>query len=142
MRLSILQAAAILYATANAAPQKLPCYAPDLSGLIGQALPTTVESSPNPIGTIYSGNVTGTINGTIAVVPIPYEEARSVVPSQYGILKQQYESILPGFPAGKYPLIIRAILDHDIGEDGVNLVPDFQVVPSSSLLKSNLLMPN
>jgi hypothetical protein len=133
MRLSILQTASFLCATVIAAPQKLSCHAPDLSGLIGQILPKTVESSPNPIGTTYPGNVTGTINGTIAVVPIPYEEARSVIPSQYGILKHQYESILPGFPVGKYPLIIRAILDHDVGEDGVNLVPDFQVSSPSRL---------
>lgn len=127
MRLLLLLAASILVIVSNAAPQTLPCNGPDLSGLIGTIFHTTVESSPNPIATLYPGNVTGTINGTLAVVPIPYAEARSIIPSQYGILVNQYESILPGFPAGFYPLIIRAILDHDIIFEGLNLVPDFQV---------------
>jgi hypothetical protein len=122
MRLSFLHLLSVIVAIGNAAPRSLPCNA-----LIGAVLPTTVESSPNPIASEYPGNVTGTINGTIAVVPIPYEEARRIIPSYYGILTHQYESILPGFPAGKYPLIIRAILDHDIIFDGLNLVPDFQV---------------
>lgn len=35
------------------------------------------ESSPNPIKSIYpEGTITGTINGTVAVIPIPYEVAR------------------------------------------------------------------
>lgn len=65
---------------------------------------TTVDSSPNPIGTLYPTSVTGTINGTIAVVPIRYELARSIIPAQYGILKKAYTSLLPGFPADKYPV--------------------------------------
>jgi hypothetical protein len=66
--------------------------------------PTIVESSPNPIGTVYPTSVTGTINGTIAVVPIPYHLARSLIPSKYGILKEAYKSLLPGFPTDKYPV--------------------------------------
>lgn len=132
MRLSILQTTALLCATAIAG--QLPCNFPDVSNLVGDVFPTAVESSPNPIGTLYPGNVTGTINGTIAVVPIPYAEARSIIPPKYDILTHQYESILAGFPIGFYPLIVRAILDHDIGLDGVNLVPDFQV---SSLSKAD-----
>jgi hypothetical protein len=124
MHLSLL-IASVLLAVCNAAPQKLLYNAHDLSDL-----PTTVECSPNPIATLYPGSVTGTINGTIAVVPIPYLEARSIIPSQYGILTHQYESILPGFPAGHYPLIIRSVIDHDIIFDAKTLVPDFQVCSS------------
>ena len=127
MHLSLL-IAAVLLAVCNAASQNLLCTAPDLPGL-----PSTVESSPNPIATLYPEHVTGTINGTIAVVPIPYLDARNIIPSQYGILTHQYESILPGFPAGHYPLIIRSILDHDIMFDNENLVPDFQVCSSIQL---------
>jgi hypothetical protein len=127
MRLLLLLSAPILVVVGNAAPQSLSCNTPNLSGLIGTVFPTTVESSPNPIATLYPGNVTGTINGTVAVVPIPYAEARSIIPSEYDILVEQYESMLPGFPAGFYPLIVRSILDHDIIIDGLNLVPDFQV---------------
>ena len=128
MRLSIL-ITAILVALGTAAPQHSSCNGASLSGLLGTVFPTTVESSPNPIATLYPQNVTGTINGTIAVVPIPYAEARCIIPSEYAILTTQYESILPGFPAGYYPLIVRSILDHDIIYDGLNLIADFQVCP-------------
>lgn len=66
--------------------------------------PTSVDSAPNPIGTLYPTSVTGTINGTIAVVPIPYSLARAIIPSQYGILKKAYKSALPGFPPNMYPV--------------------------------------
>lgn len=66
--------------------------------------PTVVDSSPNPIGTLYPTSVTGTLNGTIAVVPIPYSLARELIPSQYGILKNAYKSALPGFPHDMYPV--------------------------------------
>ncbi|KFZ18836.1 hypothetical protein V501_00990 [Pseudogymnoascus sp. VKM F-4519 (FW-2642)] len=90
--------------------------------------PTHVDSAPNPIGTLYPTDVTGTINGTIAVVPIPYSLARELIPSQYGILKKAYKSALPGFPRDMYPLIVRSILDHDVGLNGTQLIPDFQSV--------------
>jgi hypothetical protein len=64
------------------------------------------DSSSNPIATQYPNNVTGTINGTIAVVPIPYKLARSIIPPQYSILREAYECQLPGFPRGSYPVII------------------------------------
>ncbi|KFY13814.1 hypothetical protein V491_06265 [Pseudogymnoascus sp. VKM F-3775] len=90
--------------------------------------PTVVDSSPNPIGTLYPTSVTGTINGTIAVVPIPYSLARELIPSQYGILKKAYQSELPGFPRDMYPLMVRSILDYDVGLNGIQLIPDFQSV--------------
>ncbi|KFY99481.1 hypothetical protein V500_01359 [Pseudogymnoascus sp. VKM F-4518 (FW-2643)] len=89
---------------------------------------TSVDSAPNPIGTLYPNSVTGSINGTIAVVPIPYSLARAIIPSQYGILKKAYKSALPGFPPNMYPLIVRSILDHDVGINGTQLIPDFQSV--------------
>ncbi|KFY63313.1 hypothetical protein V496_04027 [Pseudogymnoascus sp. VKM F-4515 (FW-2607)] len=90
--------------------------------------PTKVDSLPNPIGTLYPNSVTGTINGTIAVVPIPYALAREIIPSQYGILKKAYKFALPGLPHNMYPLIVRSILDHDVGINGTQLIPDFQSV--------------
>jgi len=62
------------------------------------------ESAPNPIASLYPNSVTGTINGTFAVVPIPFEMARNIIPSQYGILEAAYKSLLPGLPEGKYPV--------------------------------------
>ncbi|OBT67574.1 hypothetical protein VE03_03833 [Pseudogymnoascus sp. 23342-1-I1] len=102
---------------------------------------TTIDSSPNPIGTLYPDSVTGTINGTIAVVPIPYALARELVPAQYGILRKAYRDALPGFPRDMYPLIVRSILDHDVGMNGIQLIPDFQSVhifyPFIDLLADN-----
>jgi cellobiose-specific phosphotransferase system component IIC len=62
------------------------------------------KSSPNPIASLYPYNVTGTINSTISVVPIPYKLARSIIPSQHGILTKAYDELLPGFPPDSYPV--------------------------------------
>jgi hypothetical protein len=62
------------------------------------------DSSPNSIATLYPNNVTGTINGTIAVVQISYKLAWSIIPPQYGILKETYESLLTDFPCDSYPV--------------------------------------
>lgn len=62
------------------------------------------ESASNPIAEQYSNDVTGTLNSTIAVVPISYTLARSIIPARYGILKNAYQSLLPGFPKDKYPV--------------------------------------
>jgi hypothetical protein len=69
-----------------------------------QSLVLRSESSPNPIASLYPDAITGTLNSTIAVVPIPYTLARSIIPAQYGILKKAYLSLLPGFPEDKYPV--------------------------------------
>jgi hypothetical protein len=70
---------------------------------LGRLPGSSTESSPNPIASQYPNDVTGTLNGTIAVVPIPYGIARQVIPSKYNILTAAYESLLPGFPANSYP---------------------------------------
>jgi hypothetical protein len=69
-------------------------------------LPSSTDSgsSPNPIATQYPNNTTGTTNGTITVIPIPYALARSIIPAKYGILRKAYEELLPGFPADSYPV--------------------------------------
>jgi hypothetical protein len=38
------------------------------------------QSDPNPIGSLYPLNVTGTTNGTIALLPIPLELACTIIP--------------------------------------------------------------
>ncbi|KFX90932.1 hypothetical protein V490_06193 [Pseudogymnoascus sp. VKM F-3557] len=118
MRLSNFPVTCLLCAVALASPNPTPSLSP----------PTVVDSLPNPIGTLYPDAVTGTINGTIAVVPIPYSLARELIPSQYGILKKAYKAALPGFPHDMYPLMVRSILDHDVGMNGTQLIPDFQSV--------------
>ena len=84
------------------------------------------SSSPNPIAAQYPQNVTGTINGTILVVPIPLTLARTIIPAQYPILTQSYQSLLPTFPKDQYPMFLEGLLDHDIrSTGGQSLVADF-----------------
>ncbi|KAH8676804.1 hypothetical protein BGZ60DRAFT_403461 [Tricladium varicosporioides] len=85
----------------------------------------TSQSSPNPIRFVYPNNVTGTLNATVALVPIPFSLARSIIPAKYGILTKAYESLLPGFPKDKYPLLVKGNLDHDVGL-GSFILDDFQ----------------
>ncbi|KAF3042641.1 hypothetical protein E8E12_004271 [Didymella heteroderae] len=95
------------------------------------ALLTTPEMSlcqthdlPNPIAHLYPGNATGTLNGTISVLPIPLSLARSLIPSQYTILTFAYQSLLPSFPADMYPAILQAVHDHEVQAFGYK-IPDF-----------------
>ena len=79
---------------------------------------------PNPIAHLYSGNATGTLNGTITVLPIPLALARTLIPHQYGIITHAYRSLLPNFPADMYPAILQALHDHDVQAFGYK-IPDF-----------------
>jgi hypothetical protein len=85
------------------------------------------QSQPNPIVNEYPDDVTGTINGTTAIVPIPYDVARSIIPSQYGILRAAFEQLIPGFPQDMYPALYVGVLDHDVQAMGIK-IPDFQRV--------------
>lgn len=69
---------------------------------------------PNPIASTYPNNATGTLNGTIAVIPIPISLARQLIPSQYRILEHAYRALLPDFPKGMYPAMMQAMHDHDV----------------------------
>jgi hypothetical protein len=89
----------------------------------------TTYDQPNPIASIYPGNATGTLNGTVAVVPIPLALARQLIPSQYGILEHAYRALLPSFPLGMYPAIVQALHDHDVQAFGYK-IPDFSVSQS------------
>src|SRR5262245_32847357 len=44
------------------------------------------QTIPNPILQQFPNNVPGIINSTIALIPIPYSQARSIIPSHYNIL--------------------------------------------------------
>ena len=82
-----------------------------------------VESLPNPLAGQTGYPDTGTVNGTasrilerqqfmcltyespqVAILPIPYKLARSIIPSQYPILKKQYQQWLPWLPKDQYPV--------------------------------------
>ncbi|KAF2194068.1 hypothetical protein K469DRAFT_727497 [Zopfia rhizophila CBS 207.26] len=94
--------------------------------LLDQPAPTVCVSKdqPNPIASLYPGNATGTLNGTIGVIPIPLTLARQLIPPQYGILEHAYRSLLPSFPQGMYPAIVQALHDHEVQAFGFK-IPDF-----------------
>ncbi|KAH8772535.1 hypothetical protein F5883DRAFT_414427 [Diaporthe sp. PMI_573] len=87
----------------------------------------TTSSQPNPIAQQYPDAPTGTLNTTMAIVPIPLDTARRIIPPQHAILEGAYRALMPDFPADMYPAFVTAALDHDIqlAALGIN-VQDFQ----------------
>lgn len=86
----------------------------------------TTADQPNPIASIYPNNATGTLNGTVAVIPIPLELARQLIPPQYAILEHAYRALLPTFPQGMYPAFVQALHDHEVQAFGYK-IEDFSV---------------
>jgi hypothetical protein len=91
----------------------------------------TSVDQPNPIASIYPNNATGTLNGTIAILPISLTLARQLIPPQYGILEHAYRALLPSFPRGMYPAIVQALHDHEVQAFGYK-IDDFTVRPPNS----------
>lgn len=88
----------------------------------------TASSQPNPIAQQYASIPTGTLNATLAIIPIPLAAARRIVPSRLTILESAYRTLLPSFPADMYPVLMQAGLDHDIQLAAYNIsIHDFQV---------------
>ncbi|KAJ4298870.1 hypothetical protein N0V90_004113 [Kalmusia sp. IMI 367209] len=81
----------------------------------------TSVDQPNPIASIYPNNATGTLNGTVAVIPISLKLARQLIPPQYGILEHAYRALLPTFPQGMYPAIVQAVHDHEVQAFGYKI---------------------
>lgn len=81
---------------------------------------------PNPIASLYPNNATGTLNGTVSVLPIPLDLARKLIPSQYRILEHAYRHLLPSLPEGMYPAVLQALHDHEVQAFGYK-IPDFTV---------------
>lgn len=82
----------------------------------------------NPIAELYPNNATGTLNGTVAIVPISLALARSIIPAKYGILQHAWRALLPDFPEGMYPAVLQAVHDHEVQAFGYK-IPDFTVGP-------------
>jgi hypothetical protein len=87
---------------------------------------------PNPIASLYPNNATGTLNGTVVLIPISLELARSIIPPQYRILEHAYRALLPSFPEGMYPAVLQALHDHEVQAFGYK-IPDFSVSLSSQI---------
>ena len=68
----------------------------------------------NPLAEAFPNNATGVLNATLAIIPIPLEDARRLIPMEYGILESVYRDLLPHFPAGMYPVLMQAAHDHDV----------------------------
>ncbi|KAJ4988324.1 hypothetical protein SVAN01_06259 [Stagonosporopsis vannaccii] len=79
---------------------------------------------PNPIAHLHPTNATGTLNGTVALLPIPLSLARTLIPAQYRILTAAYRALLPALPADTYPAVLQAVHDHDVQAYG-HRIPDF-----------------
>ncbi|RDA90376.1 hypothetical protein CP533_5640 [Ophiocordyceps camponoti-saundersi (nom. inval.)] len=79
------------------------------------------KSRANPISSQWPARVTGNLNGTTIIVPIPFELARKVIPSEYEILSRAYQSLLPSLPRDRYPMMVSALYDHDVMLKDANL---------------------
>ena len=77
--------------------------APLAAAQIGGVCNDPIQSQSNPLATRINF-VTGTTNGSTIVLPIDYTVARSLIPSQYPILQNQYKQWLPSLPANQYPV--------------------------------------
>lgn len=97
-----------------------------LSVALGSAQKCTSQSQPNPVADLYPNDVTGTLNGTITILPIPMTLARGIIPAQYNILTQAYRSMLPDLPADMYPAVLQVVHDHDL-RFGEYRLDDFSV---------------
>ncbi|KAI0600365.1 hypothetical protein F4775DRAFT_582652 [Biscogniauxia sp. FL1348] len=84
------------------------------------------HDGPNPLAQQHPDLISGTLNGTVLIVPIPLSQARELIPSDYGIAEAAYRSLLPSFPAGMYPMMAQIVHDHDIQFPAYNAsLPDF-----------------
>jgi hypothetical protein len=84
------------------------------------------QTQPNPVTQAFPKDVTGVINGTTAIVPIPYSVAKSIVPSKFPILIAAYKQVFPALGDGQYPAVLEAVQDHDVGQPPLK-IPDFTV---------------
>jgi hypothetical protein len=99
------------------------------------------HSLPNPIASQFPANVTGTINSTLAILPIPMKLVRSIVPEQYEILSNAWRDLLPSLPKDMYPALLTTVRDHDVGLGDFRL-DDFSVCslfPLASVLNLEML---
>ncbi|KAI1469821.1 uncharacterized protein F4812DRAFT_304318 [Daldinia caldariorum] len=84
------------------------------------------QDFPNQHAQQYPTLVSGNLNGTILIVPIPLDTARQIIPKEYGIIENAYRTLLPSFPDGMYPMMAQIVHDHDLQLPAYNAsLPDF-----------------
>ncbi|KAL8926698.1 MAG: hypothetical protein Q9208_002772 [Pyrenodesmia sp. 3 TL-2023] len=83
---------------------------------------------PNPVATVYPSNITGTINATTTIVLVSLPYARSLLPSRFAnsILTHAYTRF--NIHPSTYPLVLEAVIDHDIRFSNINAVRDFSSI--------------
>jgi len=74
----------------------------------------------NTIAQDFLNEVSGAVNATYVVVPIDYNLARSIIPSQYGILYDQIKKALPTLPEGTFP--VKSLSDQPISSKILTLL--------------------
>jgi hypothetical protein len=99
------------------------------------------HDQPNPIASLYPGNATGTLNGTVTLLPISLALARQLIPRQYRILEHAYRAMMPAFPADMYPAVLQAVHDHDVQAFGYK-IPDFSVSRCRATCIYQILTPS
>lgn len=86
----------------------------------------------NTLAELFPNNATGVLNATLAIIPIPLETARRLIPPQYGILEHAYRALVPSFPEGMYPVMVQAAHDHDVQLRAYGItIDDFSVSVSA-----------
>ncbi|KXJ93482.1 hypothetical protein Micbo1qcDRAFT_174537 [Microdochium bolleyi] len=89
--------------------------------------PTTAtcvpDGSKNPISYLWPNDISGNLNGTTLIVPIPLVQARQAIPEKYGILEHAWRAWLPDFPVGMYPMMAVSVYDHDLRFPVLNMTP-------------------
>ncbi|KAI0471549.1 hypothetical protein GGR56DRAFT_667513 [Xylariaceae sp. FL0804] len=131
--LAVLLSARYISKSSNPPPAPAPRtgHGPDDDG----ASSCISQDSANPVWATYPDAVTGTLNGTMLIIPIPLSLARALVPPRWGIAEAAYRALLPpSFPADAYPLLAQVVHDHDVrppaawgwgDDDGSVRMPDF-----------------
>lgn len=101
-----------------------------LAQALAQSTNCTTRDQPNPIAFNYTDGASGTLNSTMAILPITLADARRIIPSKWPILERAYRKLLPDFPPGMYPVFLQAVHDHDVGVAAYGIsIPDFSVRP-------------
>ena len=90
---------------------------------LSYAQQTCTSCGANPIAATYPSLTTGVINATHTILIVPLSFARQLIPPQFPILTNAYTRF--GISPSQYPIAIDAQIDHDIRQNGLNLVPDF-----------------
>ncbi|KAH8919488.1 hypothetical protein BT69DRAFT_1337254 [Atractiella rhizophila] len=101
----------------------------------------TSESQPNPLSSKFPFEPTGTKNKTLALLPIPFSLAETIL-SPYSIITHAYLPFLPAdWDTSMYPALMHAAVDHDVGAIGLPIVADFSTAsieyPFVDLLSDN-----